>query len=165
MHVPTRTERIPLRFYLCFAQVIPLERCDSDHLVYKIKNPEKAKVEGAANDAVDATAVSVGFSSEYESGLCIVLRLIARFVDVSYKRCGFKRLMITFALHCAHQRDAVPSGNIFNNGLQFFCICRRIFLQNQRFLNGTRDAGEHWHARQDDATRMHVLLFHATKFC
>ena len=36
--------------------------------MYKIKNPEKAKVEGAANDAVDATAVSVVFRSEYESG-------------------------------------------------------------------------------------------------
>lgn len=75
-------------------QAIPLIRSDADHPLYKIRNPDSVKYDGAAAmllPAIDSTVsaraagAGAGFNYEYESGLCIILRLLARFVDVAHK--------------------------------------------------------------------------------
>lgn len=125
----------PIHFPCPRAQVIPLERSDTEHLVYKIKNPESAK-----HDGVIAAATMTGdFNSEHESGLCIILRLLARFVDFSHKRCHRNCVFIRTFMSQYSKQHFICTDVV--HGLQSCKHHRQLGQQSSRSGLGPCDAG------------------------
>ncbi len=134
--------------HLHSSQAVPLERSEADRSLHKIRNPDSLKYDGAAamllpavDSTVSAASAVAGFNYEYESGLCIILRLLARFVDVAHKSASlsvpFTSSFITFidsggAPSAVDDAAAGVAGAGLASAMQVKHASRRALLQRMR---------------------------------